>query len=277
MQGASRCLRLAILTLVTFLGGQVTVAAVGGTEAHAQGVVREIQVVGNRRVEPETVRSYLDFTVGDPYDPSRINASLRSLFETGLFADVQISRQGSVVVVSVLENPVINKVAIEGNSAIDTKTLQGEIRLKSRSVYTRARALADAQRILDVYQRQGRYSATVEPKIIELDQNRVNLVFEINEGDETKVRSINFIGNRAFSDSQLRDIITRLFGYGAREVHMRPACPPLVFSCKFLNFSRSRSSLDLAGRKAILELEGDSATALDEYSNPRTERYPGCT
>ncbi len=208
IQGASTLLRIAVLTIVAFLGGQVTLVAVGTTPVHAQGVVRDIQVVGNRRVEPETVRSYLDFTVGDAYDPSRVNASLRSLFETGLFADVQITRQGNVVVVSVVENPVINKVAIEGNEEIDTKTLDGEIRLKSRSVYTRARALADAQRILDVYQRQGRYSATVEPKIIELDQNRVNLVFEINEGNETKVKSINFIGNRAFSDSQLRDIIT---------------------------------------------------------------------
>jgi outer membrane protein insertion porin family len=211
--GASRILRIAVLTLVTVLGGQVTVAifgatGFGATVAHAQGVVRDIQVVGNRRVEPETVRSYLDFTVGDPYEPSRVNASLRSLFETGLFADVQITRQGGVVIVSVIENPVISKVAIEGNEEIETKTLEGEIRLKSRSVYTRARALADAQRILDVYQRQGRYSATVQPKIIELDQNRVNLVFEIDEGNETKVKSINFIGNRAFSDSQLRDIIT---------------------------------------------------------------------
>ncbi|MBU2531224.1 MAG: outer membrane protein assembly factor BamA, partial [Alphaproteobacteria bacterium] len=137
-----------------------------------------------------------------------VNASLRSLFATGLFADVQIARQGTTVVVTVDENPVISTVAIEGNAEIDTKTLEGEVRLKSRSVYTRSRALADAQRILDVYQRQGRYSATVEPKIIELDQNRVNLVFEINEGSATKVASINFIGNKSFSDSQLRDIIS---------------------------------------------------------------------
>ena len=208
IKGASRILQIAVLTLVTVLGGHVTTIVVGAGSAHAQGVVRDIQVVGNRRVEPETVRSYLDFTAGDAYDPSRVNASLRSLFETGLFADVQITRNGGTVVVTVVENPVISKVAIEGNDEIDTKTLQGEVRLKSRSVYTRARALSDAQRILDVYQRQGRYSATVEPKIIELDQNRVNLVFEINEGNETKVKSINFIGNRAFSDSQLRDIIT---------------------------------------------------------------------
>ena len=186
-----------------------TLIAATTATAQAQGVIRQIRVDGNRRVEPETVRSYLDFTVGDQYDPAAVNSSLRALFATGLFADVQIDRQGGgVVTITVVENPVINKVAIEGNSEVDTKSLKSEVRLKPRSVYTRARALADAQRILDVYQRQGRYAATVDPKIIEIDQNRVNLVFEITEGAATKVNSINFIGNRAFSDSQLRDIIT---------------------------------------------------------------------
>jgi outer membrane protein insertion porin family len=201
-------LRIAVFIAVTLTGVQLSTSIAFSTSVHAQTIVRDIQVNGNRRVEPETVRSYLDFTIGDQYDPSRVNASLRSLFETGLFADVQITRRGTVVIVNIVENPVISQVAIEGNSEIDTKTLKGEVRLKSRSVYTRSRALSDAQRILDVYQRQGRYAATVEPKIIELDQNRVNLVFEITEGNATKVKSINFIGNRSFSDSQLRDIIT---------------------------------------------------------------------
>ena len=208
IMSASRVLRVFACIAAITLGMQITTSLAVSSSAHAQTIVRDIQVNGNRRVEPETVRSYLDFTVGDPYDPSRVNTSLRSLFATGLFADVQIYRQSSTVIIAVVENPVISKVAIEGNSEIDTKTLRGEVRLKSRSVYTRSRALADAQRILDVYQRQGRYAATVEPKIIELDQNRVNLVFEITEGNQTTVKSINFIGNKAFSDGQLRDIIT---------------------------------------------------------------------
>jgi outer membrane protein insertion porin family len=208
IKSASRILRALACLIALTVGTQLTTSIAGSNLAQAQSVVRNIQVAGNRRVEPETVRSYLDFTVGDAYDPARVNASLRSLFATGLFADVQIDRQGNTVIVTVSENPVISKVAIEGNSEIETKTLKGEVRLKSRSVYTRSRALADAQRILDVYQRQGRFAATVEPKIIQLDQNRVNLVFEINEGTKTVVKSINFIGNRSFSDSQLRDIIT---------------------------------------------------------------------
>ena len=172
------------------------------------GAIREIRVVGNRRVEPETVRSYLKFNVGDAYDPGKVDESLKALFATGLFSDVRIDREAAGVLITVVENPVINQVAFEGNREVDKATLEGEVQLKSRSVFTRARAQADVQRILDVYRRQGRFAAAVEPKLIELDSNRVNLVFEVNEGGATKVKAINFIGNRVFSDSQLRDIIT---------------------------------------------------------------------
>jgi outer membrane protein insertion porin family len=178
------------------------------TPALAQGAIREIRVEGNRRVEPETVRSYLQFSVGEAYDAGKVDASLQALFATGLFADVSIDQEGQAVVVYVLENPVINQVAFEGNSEVDTDTLKAEVQLKPRSVYTRARVQGDVQRILDVYRRQGRYAATVEPKIIELEQSRVNLVFEINEGGATKVQGVNFVGNHAFTDAQLRDIIS---------------------------------------------------------------------
>ena len=177
--------------------------------AEAQsGTIREIRVVGNRRVEPETVRTYLRFSIGDPYDAGKIDQSIRSLFATGLFSDVRIDREGAGVVITVVENPVVNQVAFEGNREVDKATLTNEVQIKPRSIFTRAKAQADVQRILDVYRRQGRFAASVEPKIIELDSNRVNVVFEINEGGATKVQAINIIGNKAFSDSQLRDIIT---------------------------------------------------------------------
>lgn len=197
-----------ILAIMMALPVLAVEPAVHVATAAAQGVVRDIRVAGNKRVEPETVRSYLKFSVGDAYDPGKIDESIKSLFSTGLFADVRIDREGAAVVVTVVENPIINQVAFEGNSEVDNATLQGEVQLKPRSVFTRARAQADTQRILDVYRRQGLFAATVEPKIIELDSNRVNLVFEINEGAATKVKSINFVGNKAFSDSQLRDIIS---------------------------------------------------------------------
>jgi outer membrane protein insertion porin family len=189
------------------------VTCVGGAlcsyPAQAQGApIRAIEVHGNKRVEPETVRSYLQFSVGNDYDAAKVDGSIKALFSTGLFSDVRIDRSGADVIVTVVENPVINQVAFEGNSEIDTETLRNEVQLKPRSVFTRARVQADVQRVLDVYRRQGRYAATVEPKIIELEQDRVNLVFEIAEGSATKVKGIHFVGNKAFSDSQLRDVIS---------------------------------------------------------------------
>jgi outer membrane protein insertion porin family len=201
-----RALTFLVLAVSLAAGG---VAIVLPTGAFAQsGAIRTIQVEGNRRLEPETIRSYLQFNVGDAYDAAKVDRSLKALYATGLFADVRIDRTSTGVLVTVVENPVVAQVAFEGNREVDTETLKTEVQLKPRAVYTRARALADVQRILDVYRRQGRYAASVEPKLIELEQNRVNVVFEINEGNATKVKSINFVGNRAFSDSQLRDIIS---------------------------------------------------------------------
>ncbi len=193
-----------LLSLPALVAEQATPVA---SVAHAQAI-RDIAVSGNRRVEAETVRSYLKFNVGDAYDPGKVDASIRSLFATGLFRDVQIDRTSNGVSVAVVENPVVNQVAFEGNSEVEKTALEAEVQLKPRAVYTRAKVQADVQRVLDVYRRQGRYAASVEPKLIELDNNRVNVVFEINEGKATKIKSISFVGNRAFSDSQLRDIIT---------------------------------------------------------------------
>ena len=189
---------------MTCVGG-----ALFSVPAQAQGAqIRVINVEGNRRVEPETVRSYLQFSVGNPYDPAKVDGSIKALFATGLFSDVRIDRSGADIIVTVVENPVINQIAFEGNSEVDTDTLRNEVQLKPRSVFTRARVQSDVQRVLDVYRRQGRYAATIEPKIIELEQDRVNLVFEINEGSATKVKGIHFVGNHAFSDSQLRDVVS---------------------------------------------------------------------
>jgi outer membrane protein insertion porin family len=184
--------------------------SLGDLAAHAQsaGVIRTIRVEGNKRVEPETVRSYLTFSSGDAYDPARIDESLKALFATGLFQDVRIRHDGATVVIVVVENPIVNRVAFEGNREIEDATLTSEVQLKPRAVYTRARVQTDVQRILDLYRRQGLYAAQVDPKIIKLDNSRIDVVFEINEGPSTKVRSINFIGNYAFSDSQLRFVIS---------------------------------------------------------------------
>ncbi|MBP2298574.1 outer membrane protein insertion porin family [Azospirillum picis] len=177
------------------------------TQVFSGGTVRDIRVEGTQRIEPSTVRTYLAIQPGDPFDPDRIDQSLKTLFNTGLFADVVLKREGDTLVVSLVENPIINRIAFEGNRRIDKETLEKEIQLRPRVVYTRTRVQNDVQRIQDIYRRQGRFAATVEPKIIQLDQNRVDLVFEINEGVRTGVRGITFIGNEHFSDGTLRESI----------------------------------------------------------------------
>lgn len=171
------------------------------------GTISNIKIEGLERIEPETVRSYLLLQPGDQWDPERVDSSLKALFATGLFADVKLDRQGSDLVVHVVENPIINRIAFEGNDKLSDKDLNSEIQLRPRVVYTRTRVQNDVTRILDLYRRHARFAATVEPKIIQLSENRVDLIFEINEGPSTGVRSINFVGNQAFSDSTLRGVI----------------------------------------------------------------------
>ena len=189
-----------------FLAAFTANVALEGT-AFAQAdpnVISQIRVEGNQRIEPETVRSYMQIAVGDKYEANKVDQSLKTLFATGLFADVTIRREGSVLIVSVVENPIINRIAFEGNKAIKKDKLDKEVQLRPRVVYTRARVRADVQRIIEIYRRSGRFAATVEPKIVQLPQNRVDLIFEIHEGKKTKIRRINFIGNVHYGDGELR-------------------------------------------------------------------------
>ena len=182
--------------------------APGPALAQAQApVVAEIRVEGNQRIEPATVVSYLAIAVGDTMQPDLIDRSLKALFATSLFADVTMRREGNVLVVRVLENPVINRIAFEGNFSINDELLSAEVQLRPRVVFTRSRVQSDVQRLIQVYQRSGRFAVTVEPKVIQLEQNRVDLVFEVNEGPLTGVRRIRFIGNQAYDDRKLREAI----------------------------------------------------------------------
>lgn len=191
---------VAFCLLLAFGGGQTAWAQTGE-------VVREIVVDGVQRIEPDTVRSYLLIREGDSFDPLRINRSLKSLFATGLFADVAIRRRADALVVTVVENPVINRIAFEGNRQIKDEDLSAEVTLRPRVIYTRSKVQSDVKRILTLYRRKGRFAATVEPKVIQLPQNRVDLVFEIGEGAQTEIRKIRFVGNREFDDGDLREVI----------------------------------------------------------------------
>jgi outer membrane protein insertion porin family len=193
------------------LGGVIfcllATAVVAVAPARAQ-TASQIVVEGNKRVEAETIRSYFRGAGGaDRLDAARIDAGLKALYATGLFQDVRINPAGGRLVVTVIENPVINRIAFEGNKKAKDEQLSQEIQSKARGTFSRATVQNDVSRIVEVYHRSGRYDVHVEPKIIDLPNGRVDLVFEINEGEKTGVASIVFVGNKRFSDYRLRDVI----------------------------------------------------------------------
>jgi outer membrane protein insertion porin family len=175
--------------------------------AQTSDVITGIAVQGNQRIEGATIRSYLTVAEGDAFDPSRIDRSIKNLFSTGLFADVSIGRQGDLLLVRIVENPIINRISIEGNKRIEDDKITPEIQLRPRVVYTRTKVQQDVEKILELYRRKGRFGVRVEPKVIELPQNRVDLVYEVTEGKPTYVRKIDFIGNKEFDDGDLRDVV----------------------------------------------------------------------
>jgi len=199
-------LRATFFCLMVVCSGVVSFS-IPANSAQAQ-TVQSIVIKGNKRITPETIRSYLELRPGGRYDPFLVDESLKSLFSTGLFKDVQISRNGGTVIVIVEENPIVNRVAFEGNRKIKDEQLAGEIQLQSRSVYSQTVVQRDLVRILASYRAIGRYGASVDPKIITLPDNRVNVVFEINEATKSRISSITVIGNQAFTDSTLHGLLS---------------------------------------------------------------------
>jgi len=170
--------------------------------------IKSIEVNGAQRIDKLTIMSYMNLKVGGNVDNTGTDSALKSLFASGLFADVNIENQNGAIKINVVENPVINEIVFEGNDKIKDDELYSEIQLRTRQVFTRTKVQSDVSRINQIYRRQGRFSVSVQPKMIELSQNRVNLIFEIQEGEVTKVRSIRFVGNKAFSDGKLRSLIS---------------------------------------------------------------------
>ena len=202
----NRFVFVAFLALVLSFAAPVVAPGFSLTRAEA-AVVSSIVVEGNQRIEKDTVLSYVQLSPGEQADPDKINASVKALFQTGLFEDVQITERGSTLVVRVEENPMVNQVNFEGNKEVKDTDLAKETELRERMMFTRAKVVSDVNRIIAVYRRAGYYTVKVSPKIIRLPQNRVDLVYEINEGDETKVKKLEFVGNTAFSDSQLKSVV----------------------------------------------------------------------
>jgi len=167
--------------------------------------IRSLRVEGTQRLEPETVLSYTRIRVGQSYTTESLDQAIRDLLASELLADVSIEGvESGDIVVRVRENPIINRVVLEGNKRLKNEKIVKEIKLAPRQMFTRTAVRADVARIVELYRRQGRFAATVEPKMVSLDQNRVDVIFEIQEGAKSKVRQINIIGNEVFNDGKLR-------------------------------------------------------------------------
>jgi outer membrane protein insertion porin family len=203
----AHCLALASGLAVLTAGTALTVPAYAQPAQQQVGVVGRIVVQGAERIDSQTVLSYLPIQPGDTIDPARIDLAVKTLFRTDLFADVEIGLQGTDLIVRVVENPIVNQVVFEGNHGLAETKLREEISMHPRSIFTKSKVQQDVARIVELYRRSGRISATVSPKIVELPQKRVDLVFEIDEGPKTGVTRINFLGNKAFSDNDLRDVL----------------------------------------------------------------------
>ncbi len=202
---ATRCFPVLAETSLSVMAAPVT--PVMAEEQGTGPVIQDIRVDGAQRLEPETVLSYLTLAKGDQASEEKIDASLKALYATGLFSDVGLAMDDGTLVVSIAENPIINRITYEGNDAISTEDLEKEVQIKPRLVYTLPRIQKDVQRILELYRRSGRFGAVVEPKIVQLEQNRVDVIFEITEGKHTGVRRIRFIGNDHYDESDLRSVI----------------------------------------------------------------------
>ena len=247
-----------------------------GAAAAQERPIDSVLVEGNERIEADTVRSYLSIGAGDAFDADMVNQSLKDLFETGLFADVAIRREGDALIVIVVENPIINRVVFEGNDAIEDADLEAEIQLRPRVVYTRPRVQADLQRLTEIYRRSGRFAATIEPKVIQLPQNRVDLVFEVNEGPVTGVRSITFIGNTHFSDGALRGEIQTRESAWYRFLTSADTYDPdrLTFDQELLRrFYLANGYVDFRIVSAVAELTPDRSDFVITFSLEEGQRY----
>jgi len=279
---------LSVLLVTTVLGGAPALAqtpppaAAPATPAAApvalpgSGRISTIQVVGSQRLEPDTVRSYIKLRPGDSYTREQLDEALRELYATELFADVQIRDDAGALTIQVRENPVINRIVLEGNKRLKEDKIRPEIKLAPRQIFSRSKVRADVARIVELYRRQGRFAATVEPKMVNLDQNRVDVVFEISEGAKSKVRKINILGNDKFSDGRLRGEmatkqtgITKVFSSGTSYDPDRLSYDQQ----KLRQFYLTEGYADFRVVSAVAELTPDKRDFIITYVVEEGDRY----
>jgi outer membrane protein insertion porin family len=240
------------------------------------GVIQRILVQGNERIEQSTVVSYLPFGPGEAVDSAKIDLALKALFRTDLFSDVKIDFQSGDLIVTVVENPIINRVIFEGNHGLKEDKLRDEVTVRPRGIFTRAKVQGDVQRIVELYRRSGRISANVTPQIIELPQKRVDLIFKIDEGPKSGILSVNFLGNKAFSDNDLRDVVvteeSRWYKFFSSNANYDP--DRLEYDKEQLRkHYRNRGYYDFRVSSAVAELAPDKNGFVVTYTLDEGPRY----
>ncbi len=277
--------RLAVGLLAGTMLAGVPVAAFAQEESATEAapaaavqadVVRTIAVSGAQRLEPQTILSYIKLRPGDTWTQAAGDAVLKDLYATELFSNASVVNRDGNVVITIVENPVINRIILEGNKRIKNDKILPEIRLSPRQIFTRSKVRADVARIIELYKRQGRFAATVEPKMVQLSQNRVDIVFEISEGPKSKVRQINIIGNDAFSDGELRgEMLTkqaRLTSFLSSNTSYDP--DRLAFDQqKLRQFYLTEGYADFRVVSAVAELTPDKRDFIITYVVEEGERY----
>ncbi|MEL6216118.1 MAG: outer membrane protein assembly factor BamA, partial [Pseudomonadota bacterium] len=246
------------------------------TPPPVDNTIRSISVAGAERLEPTTILSYIRLRVGQEYTAAAADQALKDLGATELFADFDIQNNAGNVLITVEENPVINRIVIEGNKRLDNEKILPEIKLAPRQIFTRSKVRADVARIIELYKRQGRFAATVEPKSVQLPQNRVDVVFEINEGPKSKVRQINIIGNEVFSDSTLRGEMVTKQARWTRFFSSNTSYDPdrLAFDQqKLRQFYLTEGYADFRVVSAVAELTPDQKDFIITYVVEEGERY----
>ena len=253
-----------------------TAPAPAPAPAARSNTIRTITVVGAERLEPTTILSYIRLRVGQEYTSAAADEALKDLGATELFANFSIRNDAGNVVITVTENPVINRIVLEGNERLKADKILPEIKLSPRQIFTRSKVRADVARIIELYKRQGRFAAQVEPKMVQLPQNRVDIVFEITEGPKSKVRQINILGNEKFSDGELRgEMVTkqaRLTSFFSSNTSYDP--DRLAFDQqKLRQFYLTEGYADFRVVSAVAELTPDQKDFIITYVVEEGERY----
>jgi outer membrane protein insertion porin family len=256
--------------------GATPAAPAAATPAPRANVIQTITVVGAERLEATTILSYIRLRVGQEYTAAAADEAIKDLSATELFANYGIRNDNGNVVITVVENPVINRIVLEGNERLKPDKILPEIKLSPRQIFTRSKVRADVTRILELYKRQGRFAAQVEPKLVQLPQNRVDIVFEITEGPKSKVRQINILGNEKFSDGDLRgEMVTkqaRLTSFFSSNTSYDP--DRLAFDQqKLRQFYLTEGYADFRVVSAVAELTPDQRDFIITYVVEEGERY----